>query len=317
MITSRALVGLAVAAVAMVGIPRPMRAQTVSQCPNTNACALLKVDGGSGTTGSTVTASLTFMQAPDNHQAGGPDETAALAFTLSLAQGGVGNPLTLADCTLNADGLPAAVHPDPSISDFKVVVENASCTDSRPHCLCNPGSGQTLDNFINIVVYGPNPLPTPGPNPITIPILPSGPPAFLTIDLKIAATGGANIPLHLYNQVEDLASGHPQFTAFFSIGDQMAADQTCVPVQNIPPCGASPSVSQVITNDGVVSVTGGCVGDCDHSGLVTVDEVVTMANIALGILPVSACSPGDADHNNIISVGEVQTAINNVLTPCH
>ena len=166
MMTPRALLGFAAAALALVGAPRVTFAQTVQACPQAGPCAQLKVAGGSGTAGSTVPVALTFTQAPDDHQAGGPDETAALAFTLSIAQAGIGNPLVLADCTLNADGLPASVHPDPSISNFKVVVENASCTDSRPHCLCNPGPSQTLDNFINMVVYGPNPLPTPGPKAI-------------------------------------------------------------------------------------------------------------------------------------------------------
>ena len=315
MTTPRAFLGLAAAALALGAAPRVTMAQTVQQCPNSSACAQLKVDGGNGAVGSTVPVALTFTQASDDHKAGGPDETAALAFTLSIASGGIGTPLVLADCTLNADGLPAAVHPDPTISNFKVVVENASCTDSRPHCLCNPGATQTLDNFINIVVYGPNPLPTPGPNPITIPLLPSGPPPFVTIDLKVARASG-NVQLHLYNQVQDAA--HPQFTAFLSTGDEMAVDQTCVPVQGQPPCGAAQAVSQVVTVDDVLvtPAVSSCVGDCDSSGMVTVDEVVTMANIQLGILPLSACTAGDGDKSGTITVDEVVKAINNLLGGC-
>src|SRR5438477_259115 len=118
---------------------------------------------------------MTFKQAPDNGATGGPDETAALAMTLGLLPAsGSGVPLTLNNCTVNADGLTSAIVPSGALSNFKVVVENLQCTNGRTHCLC-PTGGQTQDNFINLVIYGPNPLPTPGPNPIDIPTLPAGP----------------------------------------------------------------------------------------------------------------------------------------------
>ncbi len=253
-----ALVGLAGAMAALVGIPQRTLAQSVQAC--TGNCAQVMVTGGSGSAGGMMTAQLSFAQGAS----GGPSQIAALALTLSMTPDGVATPLTLADCTLNADGLPGAVHPDPSISDFRVVVENASCANST-HCLCNPGTGQTLDNFINIVVYGPNPLPTPGPNPIDIPILPTGPGLLMTIDLNIAATASGTIPLHIYNQVQD-ASPPPQYHALLSVGDKTAVDQTCVPVSGSPPCSTGGAQSQVAFTDGSVSVSGG-------SGLLVCDVV--------------------------------------------
>ncbi len=59
-----------------------------------------------------------------------------------------------------------------------------------------------------------------------------------------------------------------------------------------------------------------CVGDCDGSGEVTVDELVTMVNIALGITPLPTCSAGDADGSGNITVNEIIVAVNNALTAC-
>jgi hypothetical protein len=59
-----------------------------------------------------------------------------------------------------------------------------------------------------------------------------------------------------------------------------------------------------------------CVGDCDGKGQVTVDEILTMVNIALGNTPISACEAGDANHDGQITVDEILTAVNNALDGC-
>jgi hypothetical protein len=73
----------------------------------------------------------------------------------------------------------------------------------------------------------------------------------------------------------------------------------------------SPTVSPTPT---VVLVT--CVGDCDASGSVTVDEILTLVNIALGNAPVTTCEAGDANHDGHITVDEILTAVNNALNGC-
>jgi hypothetical protein len=303
-------------------VSRPQATFAVGACAA--GCAQVASVGPAGTAkaGDTVSVGVTFTQAPDNGQSGGPDEIAAIALTLSIASPTGGTPLVLADCTLDADGLPAAVHPDAALSNppgFKVVVENATCTATRQHCLCpSQSSGLAPDNFINMVVYGPNPLPAPGPNPIDIPVLPSG--QLVTIDLKVQPSAGGAIPLRLYNQVVD--SSHPQFTAFLSVGDKLAVDETCVPVQGMPPCGSGAAVSQVNITEGAVNVEGGCTrastcaGDCDCSGGVTVTDIVKMVNIALGSQDISACLPGDGDSSGSINVTDIIKAVNNALGVC-
>jgi len=59
-----------------------------------------------------------------------------------------------------------------------------------------------------------------------------------------------------------------------------------------------------------------CTGDCNGDGTVTVDEILTMVNIALGIEDVSTCLPGDANNDKMITVDEILTAVNDALNGC-
>ena len=49
---------------------------------------------------------------------------------------------------------------------------------------------------------------------------------------------------------------------------------------------------------------------------VTVDELLTLVNIALGNADISTCLPGDANHDMQITIDEILTAVNNALNGC-
>jgi hypothetical protein len=70
------------------------------------------------------------------------------------------------------------------------------------------------------------------------------------------------------------------------------------------------------TLDFIVQATSPCVGDCNNDHQVTVDEILTMVNIALGNTDISLCSAGDANHDGQITVDEILTAVNNALNGC-
>lgn len=59
-----------------------------------------------------------------------------------------------------------------------------------------------------------------------------------------------------------------------------------------------------------------CVGDCDGDGSVTVDEVITMVNIALGTAAVETCAAGDGDGSGDITVDEILSGVTNALEGC-
>jgi hypothetical protein len=59
-----------------------------------------------------------------------------------------------------------------------------------------------------------------------------------------------------------------------------------------------------------------CVGACGGGSNVTVSNVVTMVNIALGDTPISACPQGDPDNSGDIKITEIVTAVRNSLVGC-
>jgi hypothetical protein len=58
-----------------------------------------------------------------------------------------------------------------------------------------------------------------------------------------------------------------------------------------------------------------CVGDCDRSSAVTVDEIIRVVNLALGATEV-ACDAGDANLDGQITVDEIVAAVSNGLSGC-
>jgi photosystem II stability/assembly factor-like uncharacterized protein len=58
-----------------------------------------------------------------------------------------------------------------------------------------------------------------------------------------------------------------------------------------------------------------CVGDCDGSGTVTVNEIITLVNMALGTADASAC-PHGVPSGGSVDVALIIQAVNNALNGC-
>jgi len=274
--------------------PAPGTASTAC----TGACAAIIAPTPTAAKGGTVAIPITFNQGPNDAQANsGIDDVAAVAFTLGVpGTTGAGTPLTF-NCTGgNID--PAAVQA--GSGDFTVVIENAQCA-GRDHCLC-PGDGQTRDNFVNIVAYGPKNLPEQGP--VQIPRLNSG--VLVTLTMKVDANAPDTIPLHIFSAM-DPGSTKPEFSANFSMGDQSACDVT-----------ATQTRSNVIFTHGAVTIGQGtlCVGDCNGNHEVIINELVIGVNIALTAQPVSACPAFDPNNDGQVLINELILGVNNALRGC-
>jgi hypothetical protein len=59
-----------------------------------------------------------------------------------------------------------------------------------------------------------------------------------------------------------------------------------------------------------------CVGDCDGSGAVTVDEIINLVNIALGNAEPSACPNGGSPLGGEVHVAVIIRAVNSALNGC-
>ena len=59
-----------------------------------------------------------------------------------------------------------------------------------------------------------------------------------------------------------------------------------------------------------------CGGDCGGDGEVTVDEIITMVNIALGNAATSDCDAGDENDDGQITIDEILRVVNSALDGC-
>ena len=56
------------------------------------------------------------------------------------------------------------------------------------------------------------------------------------------------------------------------------------------------------------------VGDCDRSGSVTIDDLLTMVNVALGDVTTTSCEVGDVTCDDQVTVDEILLGVNEALT---
>jgi len=59
-----------------------------------------------------------------------------------------------------------------------------------------------------------------------------------------------------------------------------------------------------------------CFGDCHSDGHVSIDEIITMVNIALDATPISACAAGNANQDSRITVDEIVRTVSAALSGC-
>ena len=96
--------------------------------------------------------------------------------------------------------------------------------------------------------------------------------------------------------------------------------QKATPTPSASPTAAMSSPTEEPTATETPSPTstpaGNCRGDCNGSGDVTINELVTLVNIALENAPISSCVAGDADESGMITVDEIVAAVNAALSGC-
>jgi hypothetical protein len=59
-----------------------------------------------------------------------------------------------------------------------------------------------------------------------------------------------------------------------------------------------------------------CSGDCNGDGMVSVNELVTIVNIALGDMDLSQCSAADVDGDRVVKINEMVDAVDAALNGC-
>lgn len=75
--------------------------------------------------------------------------------------------------------------------------------------------------------------------------------------------------------------------------------------------GATPTPTPTVT-----ATAGGCPGDCNANGAVAINELITLVNVALLNLPVTACPVGDVNGDGKVAINELITAVTRALNGC-
>jgi hypothetical protein len=91
------------------------------------------------------------------------------------------------------------------------------------------------------------------------------------------------------------------------------------------PGGVSTPTATVVGNTPTATVmptgvptgtTSACVGDCNDTNSVSIDELVRGVNISLGLQPLSSCEAFDCDDNGMVGVNCLIQGVNNSLQGC-
>lgn len=96
---------------------------------------------------------------------------------------------------------------------------------------------------------------------------------------------------------------------------------TLTPTATVPPTStvaptATPTPTPTPGPPTSTPTLGPCVGDCDHSGTLTVDELVKGVNIALGNLTLDQCPMFDCNATQKVTVDCLVKAVNGALNGC-
>ena len=310
----------------------------VAPCPPGRACAAVEVDTPpqAAVPGDTVVIRLAFAQGGDDQQPGGIDAISALTATVGIPG------LQLADCSApGADGLNSSFQLLPGASgSYRAFVQNLTCA-GRTSCLC-PTGGQASDQYVNVVLVG-------SPSPTGLQLLPNG--ELLSIAVRIPPGVGPRIPLHLYSPLDDPAVWpRPAEGGVLSVADVGAVDRTIDAASNsmnvrvtdgaLAIAGTTPTAtatetasatptatetatatdtatpSPMVTASVTATAPPPCTGDCNHSGEITVNELIAGVDIALGTAPLTTCPAFDCTGTGQVSVSCLIDAVDAALHGC-
>jgi hypothetical protein len=104
---------------------------------------------------------------------------------------------------------------------------------------------------------------------------------------------------------------------FENLTTEQAVDAATSTAASDPTVQMALQDNQLTPTPTITPTPGLCVGDCDGSGEVTVDEVIKGVNIALDNAALDICPQFDVDGNGMVTINELIIAVNNVLNGCH
>jgi len=89
-------------------------------------------------------------------------------------------------------------------------------------------------------------------------------------------------------------------------------DPTPTPTRPTP----TPTSTSSSTPTATATPTPHCPGDCNRDGKLTIDELMTSVDVALDVLPITACPSVDLDHDAAVEVNELTAVVDALLSQC-
>jgi hypothetical protein len=108
----------------------------------------------------------------------------------------------------------------------------------------------------------------------------------------------------------------PSATATASATATVATATVTVTATQTAPATATATPPDTATPEATATVPPACPGDCGGDGSVTVNELISGVNIALGNAPVSSCPAFDRNGDGEVSINELIAAVNAALNGC-
>jgi hypothetical protein len=220
------------------------------------------------------------------------------------------------DCTIN----PSLINKQPSFT----FIRSAGC--HSPSCSCTGSTCTAVRAAVFSLASPIPPLPdgailytcrvsialnaVPGQYPLTnINVVMSDPDG-----LPVSGTTGSNGVVVVLQAPTPTPTDTPTMTPTQSPSPTITLTPTETSVPTATSTETPTSTPTVVPSPTATIVP--CVGDCDGSGDVTVNELITMVNIALGNASLNSCPAGDADHSGAITIDEILRAVNHALNGC-
>jgi hypothetical protein len=188
-------------------------------------------------------------------------------------------------------------------------------SSARPLCLCVYLDAD-LQSSLGCAIAWSN------PNAFQISLSPRDYFLIAFLDLDDNERPDSNEPFEIYHDrfappADPVTAGPERPAVALTFGDQSL---TPIPSPSVTPT-ETPTPTWTVTPAPTATPTPtspaqACVGDCDGSGEVTVDELLILVNIALGNTPLQACAEADTDGSDAIEVNEILVAVNHALAGC-
>ena len=215
-------------------------------------------------------------------------------FTWSLVSGG------FAGLALSASGEISGVPGYGGRNFFQV-----KATDSN---------GDSHTKVLNISVAGPTATPTHTPTRTATPTQTATktPTPTVTNTATQTPTPTVTPTPSATPSSTDTPTSTPSSTPTDTPTDTPTATPTLTPTDTPTP---SPSLTPSGPPTPTATLSPPCAGDCDGSGDVTINELLTLVNIALGNAA-TACPAGDRNHDGSITIDELLAAVNAALNGC-